>query len=112
MVPAALSLALIGVLLALQPVVHDLYAVIRRTTPENASEALIPVLINFLIVFATLPVFALIWGARPDDLGDVYTLASGKVCTIGEARITPSSIIAVAVIFGLGLLATRFCRGR
>jgi potassium efflux system protein len=30
-------------------------------------------LINFLLVFATLPVFALIWGARPDDLGDVYT---------------------------------------
>jgi hypothetical protein len=48
MVPAALSLALIGVLLALQPVVRDLYAVIFRTTPEEAREALMPVLIDFL----------------------------------------------------------------
>jgi potassium efflux system protein len=110
MVPAALSLALIGVLLALQPVVHDLYAVILRKTPEEAGEALIPVLINFLIVFATLPVFALIWGARPDDLGNVYT-RFWEGLTIGEARITPSSIVAVAVIFGLGLLATRLLQG-
>jgi potassium efflux system protein len=64
MVPAALSLALIGLLLALQPVVRDLYAVIFRTTPEEAGEALMPVLINFLLVFAALPLFALIWGAR------------------------------------------------
>jgi potassium efflux system protein len=36
MIPAALSLALIGLLLALQPVVRDLYAVvICRTTPED-----------------------------------------------------------------------------
>jgi potassium efflux system protein len=79
MVPAALSLALIGLLLALQPVVRDLYAVIRRTTPENASEALIPVLINFVLVFLALPVFALIWGARQEQLGEVYA-ASGKGC--------------------------------
>jgi potassium efflux system protein len=110
MVPAALSLALIGLLLALQPVVRDLYAVIRRTTPENASEALIPVLINFVLVFLALPVFALIWGARQEQLGEVY-VRFWEGLSIGEARITPSSIIAVAVIFGLGFLATRLLQG-
>jgi hypothetical protein len=35
MVPAALSLALIGVLLALQPVVRDLYAVDLRDRPRG-----------------------------------------------------------------------------
>jgi potassium efflux system protein len=79
MVPAALSLALIGLLLALQPVVRDLYAVIRRTTPEKASEALIPVLINFLLVFAGA-------AALRADLGRAAgtwarsTPASGKGC--------------------------------
>jgi potassium efflux system protein len=110
MVPAALSLALIGVLLALQPVVRDLYAVIFRTTPEESREALLPVLVDFLLVFAALPLFALIWGARTDDLGEVYA-RFWEGLTIGEARITPSSILAVAVIFGLGMLATRLLAG-
>ena len=69
MVPTALSLALIGLLLTLQPVVRDLYAVVLRTTPEAAGDALIPVLVNFLLVFASLPLLALIWGARPRDAG-------------------------------------------
>jgi potassium efflux system protein len=64
MVPAALSLALIGLLLALQPVVRDLYAVACGPRPRRPANALIPVLINFLLVFAALPLFALIWGAR------------------------------------------------
>jgi potassium efflux system protein len=110
MIPAALSLALIGLLLALQPVVRDLYAVIFRTTPEQAGEALVPVLIDFLLVFAALPLFALIWGVRADDLGEIYA-RFWEGLTIGEARITPSSILAVAVIFGLGLLATRLLQG-
>jgi potassium efflux system protein len=110
MVPAALSLALIGVLLALQPVVRDLYAVALRVSPEDARNALIPVLINFVLVFAVLPVLALIWGARPEELGDIYS-RFWQGLSIGEARITPSSIIAVALIFGLGVLATRLLQG-
>jgi potassium-dependent mechanosensitive channel len=110
MVPTALSLALMGLLLALQPVVRDLYAVVLRTTPEAASEALIPVLVNFLLVFCALPLFALIWGARPETLGDVYS-RFWEGLSIGDARITPSSILAVAVIFGLGVLATRLLQG-
>jgi potassium efflux system protein len=110
MVPAALSLALIGLLLALQPVVRDLYAVILRTTPEQAGEALIPVLINFLLVFAGAAVFALIWGARPMTWA-TSTPASGKVCRSARRGSRPSSIVAVAVIFGLGLLATRLLQG-
>jgi small-conductance mechanosensitive channel len=110
MVPTANSLALIGLLLALQPVVRDLYAVVLRTTPEAAGDALVPVLVNFLLVFAALPLFALIWGARPETLGDVYA-RFWEGLSIGDARITPSSILAVAVIFGLGVLATRLLQG-
>jgi len=110
MVPAALSLGLIGILLALQPVVIDLYAVIFRITLEEAREALIPVLINFLLVFSSLPLFALVWGARPEELSDIYG-RFWEGLSIGEAQITPSSIVAVAVIFGLGVLATRLLQG-
>jgi hypothetical protein len=38
MVPAALSLALIGLLLALQPVVRDLYAVIFGRRPRRPAK--------------------------------------------------------------------------
>jgi potassium efflux system protein len=43
-------------------------------------------------------------------MGDIYA-RFWEGLSIGEARITPSSIIAVAVIFGLGLLATRLLQG-
>jgi potassium efflux system protein len=48
------------------------------------------VLIDFLLVFAALPLFALIWGARTDDLGEVYA-RFWEGLTIGEARITPQA---------------------
>jgi potassium-dependent mechanosensitive channel len=110
MVPTARSLALIGLLLALQPVVRDLYAVVFRKSVEEAGDALLPVLVNFLLAFAALPLFALIWGARPEQLSDVYGRFWEGV-TLGEARLTPGGIFAVVLVFAFGLLLTRLLQG-
>ncbi|MGP1355126.1 mechanosensitive ion channel family protein, partial [Roseicyclus sp.] len=110
MVPTARSLGLIGLLIALQPVVRDLYAVVFRKTVEEAGDALLPVLVNFLLAFAALPLFALIWGARPEQLSDVYGRFWEGV-TLGEARLTPGAVFAVILVFAFGLLLTRLLQG-
>jgi small-conductance mechanosensitive channel len=110
MVPTAVSLGIAGILLALQPVTRDLYAVIFRKSQEEAAEALLPVLVNFLLVFASLPLFALIWGARPELLGDLYGRFWEGI-PLGDARLTPGTVFAVIVVFALGLLATRLLQG-
>jgi potassium-dependent mechanosensitive channel len=110
MVPTARSLALIGLLLALQPVVRDLFAVVFRKTVEEAGEALLPVLVNFLLAFAALPLFALIWGARSDQLADIYGRFWEGIA-LGEGRLTPGGVSAVILVFAFGLLLTRLLQG-
>ncbi|MBY6200163.1 DUF3772 domain-containing protein [Maritalea mobilis] len=110
MVPTALSLAIFGVLVALQPVVRDLYAIIFRTTHDSASEALLPIVVNFLLAFGALPLFALTWGVRPEQLAEVYA-RFWEGFTIGEARITPGNIFAVVLFFAVGYVATRLLQG-
>jgi small-conductance mechanosensitive channel len=110
MLPAALSLGIAGILLALQPVVRDLYAVILRKSQEDAAAALLPVLVNSLVIFAALPLFALIWGMRPELLGDIYSRFWEGI-PLGDARLTPGAIFAVVVVFALGLVATRLLQG-
>jgi small-conductance mechanosensitive channel len=110
MVPTAITLMLIGVFLAIQPVVRDLYAVVVRSSEAEASAALVPVLVDFLLVFAAVPLLALIWGARPESISDVYTRFSEGIA-LGEARITPESIFAVALVFAAGFIVTRLLQG-
>jgi small-conductance mechanosensitive channel len=110
MVPAAQSLLVIGILVAIQPVVRDLYAVAFRATPEEAAQALVPVLVSFLLVFAALPVFALLWGMRWDQLVDIYS-RFWEGFTLGEARITPGGVFAIILVFAIGLIITRLLQG-
>ncbi|MDG4648945.1 DUF3772 domain-containing protein [Roseibacterium sp. SDUM158017] len=110
MVPAAQSLGLVGIVMALQPVVRDLYALAFRKTPGEASAALIPVLVNFVLVFAMLPFLALTWGVRSDQLLDVLIRFREGV-QLGDVRITPGSIFAVVLVFAMGLVATRLLQG-
>ncbi len=110
MLPTAQTLGIMGVLVALQPVIRDLYALAFRTTRSSASEALLPVVVNFLLVFAAVPLLALTWGVRPDQLADFYARFWQGVA-VGEMRLTPGMILSVLAIFGIGLLATRLLQG-
>lgn len=107
--PAATSLGLIGVLYILQRLVVDIYAILTRSE-EEATKALVPVLIGFGLALASLPLFALVWGARVSDLTEVWTrLREGF--QIGESRISPTDFLVFALVFAFGFMLTRLFQG-
>jgi potassium efflux system protein len=104
--PTALSLGLIGLLVALQGPIRDLYALVSGQTQDEARQALLPVLINLLLVVAALPVLALIWGMRADQLSEAISRFF-EGFDLGGTRITPAIILAVGLVFAIGMIATR-----
>ena len=107
--PAIVSLALFSTLFTLQRFAGDLYALLSRNDAE-ADNALIPVLIGFVLTLLAIPVLALIWGARTADLGELFNRFR-EGFQIGQTRISPSDFVLLAVIFTLGMLATRLFQG-
>ncbi len=65
--PTVASLGLLGLIVLLQRFATDIYLVATRSG-EEGREALLPVLIGFLLTILAVPLFALIWGARVTDL--------------------------------------------
>lgn len=109
MLPSLASLQLLAGLLVIQRLVIEVYVLITKSR-EGASESLIPVLIGFLIVLTSLPVFALIWGARTADLTELWARMIEGV-SIGGTRISPAIFMTFALVFMLGYLATRGVQG-
>ncbi len=106
---SALSLGLIAFLLVLQRVVYDLYAIASRA-PDGAKDALAPVLISLALVIASIPVFALIWGARLADLTELWAQFQ-QGFSLGDARISPTIFLKFTVVFFVGYLLTRMFQG-
>ncbi|OUS08201.1 hypothetical protein A9Q96_01705 [Rhodobacterales bacterium 52_120_T64] len=67
---------------------------------------LIPVFVGFLLALGALPVLALIWGARPSDLWEIWGWLSDGI-TIGESRFSLTDLLVFVVVFGLGYTITR-----
>ena len=107
--PASVSLAVVALLFIVQKLVADVFALFTRAGKEH-REGLGPVLIGFVLTLATLPLFALIWGARISDITEVLTrLREGFA--VGNTRISPTDFLFFAVIFALGYAATRLFQG-
>ena len=107
--PAALSLGLAALLQLVQRLIGDLYALITRSE-DSEADALTPVLISFALTLATLPLFALIWGARVADLTELWTRFQ-EGFTLGDSTISPTDFLFFAVVFGLGYALTRLFQG-
>jgi potassium-dependent mechanosensitive channel len=103
------TLALFGLLLVIQGFVKDLYTLVMRKDADD-QEALVPVLLAFALVLGSLPILALIWGARGADITEVWTRFQ-EGFSIGESRISPSDFVTFAVLFSIGYMATRLLQG-
>jgi small-conductance mechanosensitive channel len=110
MTPTALTLGLIGVLLALQIPIRDGYSLLTGKTRQEASQALLPVLINLLLIVAAMPLLALIWGMRGDQIAEIISRFF-EGFDLGGTRVTPTILIAVVLVFAIGMIATRILQG-
>jgi small-conductance mechanosensitive channel len=110
MLPTVQTLGILTFLVALQPLIRDLYALVFRTTQSSASEALLPVLINFLLVFAAVPLVLLSWGMRFDTLRLIYA-RFWEGADLGGIQVTPGTVLAVVLIFAAGIAVTRLLQG-
>jgi small-conductance mechanosensitive channel len=100
-----LTLALCSVTVIVQGALVDLYA--RAIGREREQEdGLVPILISFVIGFASLPFFALIWGARVSNLSEVWDQIKEGVPVAGT-RISPLDFLTFVLIFTIGYMATR-----
>jgi potassium efflux system protein len=109
LLPSVLTLALVGVAIVLQWFVADLYALLTRRD-DGLRDALLPVLAGFALALAALPVLALIWGARPEDLQEIWARARAGF-TVGQTRLSPGAIATFALVFAAGWWITRFVQG-
>ena len=107
--PAVLSLALIAMTFVVLNLIDDSYALLFRKA-ENQNGALAPTLIGFALTLATLPLFALFWGARPSDISELWSKFLEGV-SIGETKISPTGFLLFLIVFGIGFMLTRLVQG-
>ncbi len=107
--PTVMTLALLSVVVLLQSFVFDLYSLLTRSD-GSGQDALAPVLIGFALSLVALPFVALIWGARVEDLMEVWARFR-EGYSLGETRVSPTDILTLLLVFGLGYMLTRLLQG-
>ena len=99
------TLAVFGLVLVLQSFIGHLYAFLVRKG-DSEEDGLIPILMGFVLLLGSVPVLALIWGARAADITEVWTRFQ-EGFAIGDSRISPVDFLTFAVIFSAGYMLTR-----
>ncbi|TNC71445.1 DUF3772 domain-containing protein [Rubellimicrobium roseum] len=105
LLPSIVTLGLLGLLILLQWLATDVYALLTRRE-DTIRDALLPVLVGFALFLLALPVLALIWGARTEDLAEAWTRFLGGF-TIGETQLSPGQFVTFGAVFGIGWFLTR-----
>lgn len=112
--PAAGTFLLFGFLALVQRAFGDFYGALAQQAVQDdgrePAEGLIPTLVGVLLLVASLPMLALLWGARVTDLTELWaTLRSGF--SIGDVRVSPTEFLTLLIIFVIGYMMTRLVQG-
>ncbi len=105
MPPYIMTLALLGLVMAVQRFAADVYGAITGQGVQ-ARETLLPVLFGLILLMLVAPLLALVWGARVTDLTELWS-SFGRGFAIGDSRISPTDFLTFAVIFVIGYALTR-----
>jgi len=107
--PTIVTLGLLATLLVLFDMIRtflDYWIEGEEHELRRDQTRLIPVFVGFLLSLGALPMLALIWGARPSDLLEIWGWLSDGV-TIGESRFSLTDLLVFVLVFGIGYTITR-----
>jgi small-conductance mechanosensitive channel len=109
LVPTLTTMQILALVLVLQRVISVAVTVVTGGS-STSGDSLIPVFLGFVLVIASLPFLALVWGARDSDLAELWDqITRGLV--IGETRISPTDFFTFIIVFLAGFLVTRLLQG-
>ncbi|MBN8631460.1 MAG: mechanosensitive ion channel family protein [Rhodobacterales bacterium] len=107
--PSMMTFALVSFLFIMQRLFRDIWALVTGQE-EGARDALAPVLAGFVLSIASVPLLALIWGARLSDLTELWTRFT-EGFQLGSTKVSPSNFMIFAIIFVIGYMLTRLFQG-
>ncbi|WP_346914302.1 DUF3772 domain-containing protein [uncultured Roseibium sp.] len=109
LVPSILTLGVFGFAVTAHRLVQIVLAPVLGRSPQLGPvlQSFLPLTSGVVLVLALAPLLALIWGARPSDISEVWMLLTQGI-EIGNTRISFGVVVVLLVIFGLGLLVTQW----
>ena len=104
---SAATLGLMGSALVIFDLVNrTAQSFLRSPTASSDDGGLVPVVVGALIGLVSLPLLAMIWGARPSDISDAWMLLKEGV-TFGGIRLSAGIVLTLMLVFAIGVGATR-----
>ena len=103
--PTIMTLGLFAFLLVCQRFARDVYHLIMGT-PLDENQSLIPVMTGSILTLISLPILALIWGARTSDLTELWARFQAGF-SFGDTRISPTDFLTFLIVFMMGYVLTR-----
>ncbi len=76
-----------------------------QEAPEKPA-TLVPVALGLTLILVSIPILALIWGARVSDLREAWSVVSDGF-QFGNRRISITDFLTFAIVFAIGYTATR-----
>ncbi len=105
--PLVVSLGVIALGVLVHTLLKEAVEAYLESKAEVGNLRLLPVLVGFVITVLTLPVLAIIWGARGTDLLEAWRFVV-EGAEVGGVRISPAGFLTFVAVFGLGYALTRF----
>lgn len=93
-----------------QRALSGFWQILRYGDDADGEEGLVPTLIGVLLILLSVPVVALIWGARVTDLTEVWTRVR-EGFQVGGVTVSPSVIVSLVVVFAIGYALTQLVQG-